>query len=169
MSILLFAGAFLIIFVVLIVLFLSSRDNIMDGPGMEYMSNQPEENPLTEVIYSDSGDSLGAHYSLKVVADGKHVLIEEEESPSHNIKIKTKKYKADKVLMDELYAIISKCEYSKWKDLPASEIEVFDASTASVSVIIDGSYYFVNEYTKFPSDEENIIVDIRNKIKEYTK
>ena len=154
---------FLIIFIIL--LLISSLVVIM------VMSKNKEQEPqnidISYCRYSNSGDSLGGHYSIVYHKETNKIVITEQET--HSSVEEITEYPANEECISKLEDLLRKSNYKKWSSYKYSDVYALDAATSSISVTINGEDYSLHQYQKKPNKEKNIIGDIYEILSQVTK
>ena len=144
-----------VIAVAILGLYLWSQQRVMDRDGMIAWKAEDEEGNALSLSYlriSESGDSLGCHYSWEIVAtEPGTAKVTVTQQPTHSSREKTFTKKVGGNLLRDIQAIIEEYGMTGWDDLPEAEIFALDAASTWVSFEYDGAEHSFGSGDELPS------------------
>ena len=124
------------------------------------LGEKTEHGELLSCGYSNSGDMNGNVDSaeLKRQENGS-LILKTQYSPSHDIPIEVKEYRADEDALDKLRTIIDEYNLSAWERLPRSDYFALDAATKRIYMAFDDSASGGSRYESCSVDYDFMLPD----------
>ena len=143
----------------------SKENNNYSKELNKLINNKVKTGTLKTIRYTRSGNFNGNIYVLEVDVENKTIRHEQKEYTSEPLVVK--KYKIDDKDMDYILDNIKKYNYPGWKDLPMSDLVVFDAAIRDYTFIYDNSSvggnssesYVIDFSREIPEDGASILID----------
>ena len=165
---------FLVIVIVLLLLFNRNGNNKYNSEILKLINNNIEHGELVEILYSNSGNSVG---NIDKITINKDKIIT-EYSLGYGNDIKICEYSISLNDYNELLKIIDEYNLIAWSKLETNDEEFqLDGAEKYFNLVYDNSsiggsdkeLYYIYYNMKIPTDGYNVLNDLVNKMKSFVK